>query len=689
MIKKGLALIAMSVLLTSCGGSSTPASSSGSSSGGSSGSGTTITGTVDAPGGSLAFKQGPGFMKWFASLFVEESYAQATGVARVSGINILAFQINEEGAVQTSTSRPTGVISSTTTSSSGAFSITLPAGVSLGPDIIIQATPTTTPRPILRSTDSTTANQNYINCPAVGTTLALNPAAEVATRTLIDSVRTDTTVNPNRRRLSDLTRESASTFISFVQTQVRDDTTVAVTNIGTTIANIRKAINGGSDGGDGKTDTLIQLAQGVRDSKSTSQTVLDGTYNFLGYFAKAGSDGQVSRGIEKATVTLNGTARTFSVSGAASIFRTKEACSSSCTRTFATESVSESTSASGTFFRNANNQVFFTASSGETIVGTTNQTGTLVILPFFNPADNELGFGVAVKQGSGLSSATAAGNTFNDLNLSTIVGGTTGTGSWSGPLSTAIKTGTVSFTSSTMSGSETGSRMSQSLTCTSSASGCNLSATVGSTSGSTTFSGPFTISSNGSFTFQCTGCSNTANGIVSSDGNVAIVQSGDTTNGVEYILAAKQGAGLSNASLNGTYNVLIFGDSFSSTGSITTILQKGVATFDGNGNQTITRDGLTMTRSESCSAGGCSFTVTKQPIPPTTVTSTYSVSSNGSFTLTCQSVSTTQQGGSTSCGNQPTVTGVTSSDGSFNMLRGVGDFTGASVRTIALAVKRS
>src|SRR5712691_2984692 len=210
-------ILSFALFLQSCSG--------GGGGGSSSPSGVTLSGTVSAPAAVIAQLQHKNllqkFVTMFASLFVSESVAQATGLLPVPGANILVFRINDAGA-------PVGgVIASTTTDANGNYSLSLPTGTALAGNLVVQASPNTTPAPA-------TSNSN-LNCPAVGTTLNLNPAAQAATAAILQRIAS-AGVN-----LSNFTNAEIASFVSLVQTFAQDPALVS-SSIQQTVTNITGAL---------------------------------------------------------------------------------------------------------------------------------------------------------------------------------------------------------------------------------------------------------------------------------------------------------------------------------------------------------------------------------------------------------------------------------------------------------------
>ncbi len=121
-------VIAFSFTLFACGGgggSSTPADTGGTA--------TTITGTAEAPGGTIALFENN---KTFTVAAIEYTFPSAiagiTGLQPVTGATVNLIRIDDNG-IQIS-----DVLATTSTSITGSYSLTLPEGVSLAGNLIVR-----------------------------------------------------------------------------------------------------------------------------------------------------------------------------------------------------------------------------------------------------------------------------------------------------------------------------------------------------------------------------------------------------------------------------------------------------------------------------------------------------------------------------------------------------------------------
>ena len=89
--------------------------------GGGNSSGVTISGTVSAPGGAIAFNQSTGLKSMLAWLFVSDAIAQANAMAPIPNVTVNLVQIDNSG-------NQVAILATATTDSSGNYTLTAPAG---------------------------------------------------------------------------------------------------------------------------------------------------------------------------------------------------------------------------------------------------------------------------------------------------------------------------------------------------------------------------------------------------------------------------------------------------------------------------------------------------------------------------------------------------------------------------------
>lgn len=162
-----LACICLTLLLVMLPGCN---SSSSSGSGG-----IAVNGLVQAPDGQLAASQTT-LWQWFASFspIANVLAIDVTGWSAVPNATLRVFAINNDG-------EPVGsLITSTTTSATGQYSLNLPAGTTLASSLIVQASSDssiTGPVPV--------GTPNTISAPLVGETVDINPVTEAAMQALV------------------------------------------------------------------------------------------------------------------------------------------------------------------------------------------------------------------------------------------------------------------------------------------------------------------------------------------------------------------------------------------------------------------------------------------------------------------------------------------------------------------------
>lgn len=622
------ALFLSALTFQSCGGGGS------SSSGGGTSNLTKLSGTVSAPGGSIAKPRAKGLLAKIASFFVSESIAQSTGLQPVANTNVLVFRIDNAG-------NPTGgVIASGTTDASGNYSVNLPAGTGLSGNIIVQATGATTPQPVNGSTN------NNLNCPAVNTTLNIDPAAQVATAAILQNIAA------NSGQLSNFTNAEIAAFVNLVQTFAQDPTLVGA-DIQTTITNIKTKLQ----------DLINTTLTGIATpGEATPPATFGGVYNFLGFNGSLDSSGGIGRRAESGTVTIDATAKTFSFTGTGNEVRLSESCGTSgaaCDRSFTQSTqLNKAESASGTYTLGGNGQIFFNDSKGGIVPGMINPAGTLVVLSFPPKSGGDMGIGVAIKQGT----PTPAG-TFNWNQLkSSLSGGSL----FSGPvpvLTTGISNGVVTLTSSSFSGTGTRGDMTQSFTCSSGPSGpCNFSGAISEdTTTAENPGGTLAASANGSLTLTDPQ-GGTNPGALSADGNFLLVQGENGANGnVGLILGTLQGSGMSLASLNGTYNFVAFEDNLDLSGGIENDISSGAVTFNGTGGFTVLGSSAGIRRNESCGGTTCPSVSLSARTENFSAKGTYVMDPKGTGDLTFS--------GTDTGGNTFSFPGSASADGSVVVLR--------------------
>lgn len=147
-MKRKLLAIALSALLTGatliggCGGSDgdSPAvtdDTTDTTGGGSTpdaGTGTEVSGTVEAPNGSIAVFRNKSFKLAFSDFIFSPAAAAITGLQPVTGATVELIRVDDNGA------QVGDVLATTATSVTGGYTLTLPAGINLSGSLIVRIT---------------------------------------------------------------------------------------------------------------------------------------------------------------------------------------------------------------------------------------------------------------------------------------------------------------------------------------------------------------------------------------------------------------------------------------------------------------------------------------------------------------------------------------------------------------------
>ena len=181
----------MGWMILGCSGSS----GSGSGSGTSGQQGTVVTGTVEVPDGMLA--QAASSTSVFAWLLPEEASAAVACLTPLPLGKLFVFHIDDKGI-------PVGNALITADLINGAFSFTLPLGIALSADLIVQIAPTTHvgPVPICPvGSPNCDLPGSTLNLPLTQINLTIGPASELLTRQILRSLGSG---NVPGRKLTDL-----------------------------------------------------------------------------------------------------------------------------------------------------------------------------------------------------------------------------------------------------------------------------------------------------------------------------------------------------------------------------------------------------------------------------------------------------------------------------------------------------
>jgi hypothetical protein len=609
--------------------------------------GVTVSGNASAPNGSLARTYpSQGFLKWFASLFVGESYAQAGGPAPLQNRRVVVFQANDNGTVvkPSLTNNPDGIIAEGQTDVQGNYGMVLPVGLKPASNLFVQVSDDA-----VGSAPRSVGSANVLNAQAVReivplpniqiVVVDLSPAAELAAREIIAR----TAPAGGATLLGNFTPQEVSAFVGLLQSASAQVTGTTVQNtIDNILAQSQTLI----------TDTLNLI-------EPPGQVVQPGgTYSVARYFSEYDSTGRLRRYLHTGDAVLDPATGTFRFQFTEAGGQVQEACSTSCSRTFAAGEFNRSDVITGSYlFQTANNTVSFTPgssftpftlASGESLIAhaSPDTDRSLVVLPFRGQF-GILGFGLAVKKGSGLTSNDIAG-TFHFIQFGALLSQSSifPTGPWTGPLSGAIGSGTVSFAPpNIITANGNASIMGQEVTCTLTQTGCTLAASLTSLIELISVNGSYTMAPDGTFTISQPqpppNPAETFSGTLAANKHIALIPLPDIEGG-SITIATRQAP---NLAVSGTYNVVMYRDFLDTSARIRTMHYEATAVFTG-GNVTFTGpDGTVQERTESCpSAASCSFSFGVPGTPginvnngtytvnPTTAAVTINIPGFGNFT---------------------------------------------------------
>jgi hypothetical protein len=228
------------------------ACSSGDSGGGGgiTAAGTAVSGTASAPGGTVAKAEPASLLKWFASLFVSESRAQAVnGFVGVANVPVLAFNADIQGEPipHNIAGLPDPVIiAQTTSAANGSFTLNLPTGFTPAINTVVQAATTATPVGIKTA-------GNAIHAFLIGNPVDVDPATEAALEALVNymaappgPIPTDAFTSSELAQLEALVRAEVAARLSLVGSTTTDTVTniLALAGLQTLIADALAAIDG-------------------------------------------------------------------------------------------------------------------------------------------------------------------------------------------------------------------------------------------------------------------------------------------------------------------------------------------------------------------------------------------------------------------------------------------------------------
>ena len=593
-----------------------------------------VAGNAVAPNGLLAKAIPKSFMQWFASLFVDESYAQAGGIAPVPNARVVVFHANDDGTVvkPSVNGNLQGIIVEGKTDVQGNYGVTLPVGVQPASNLIVQLSNDavgTEPRAIGSSNVLLNAQavREILTLPNLEiVTVDLSPASELAVREIIAR----TAPAGGATLLGNYTRTEVAAFVGLLQSSSAFVSGATIQNM---IDNIKTQFD----------SLIVSTLNLVEQPGQVPQP--GGTYSVVRYFSEYDANGKIRRYQHVGDATLDPATGTFTFPFTEEGGQTQEACSDRCTRTFATSSFTRTDVLKGAYLlQPADNTMTLTPASGETLraFASPDADKDTVVLPFRGQF-GILGIGLAVKKGSGLTGTDIQG-TFQFAQLGVLLDPsgipTPPPGAWTGPVSSYAGSGNATFTPPNLSGSGNSSAMFQDVTCTLIAGGCTVAATLNAIPQSIPVSGTFTVGADGALTIVQVlppDPPETLRGTLAGNKNIFLLPLPDIDGG-SAVIGLRQATGLTLNSLSGAYRVVLFRDVLDSFAHIRTFHYTATAVFNGNGTASLTGpDGAVQERTESCpSAVACAFGFSVPGTGGMNVSNaTYSVNAaNGTATIT-------------------------------------------------------
>jgi hypothetical protein len=590
--------------------------------------GSTLKGAVLAPTASLGMLQRQSFLGTLLASLIPGAYAQSAGLVAVPNANILVFTIDNSGQPTSTT------IAQTTSDSDGNYSLTLPPGTSLGSNLLVQASNSTTPTPV--------GSAGQQGCPATQTTLDVSPISEYATRALIAAVAR------NSSTLANYSPGEINAIIAKVSALARDPSLLGAT-IEDTITNITNAID---------PEIQVDLNNAATPGETSVPQGLGGTYNFVS-FAAGDTGTSVSMNQQSGTLNVDVSAKTYSHSGPKASVNLDEFCSADqntpCNRSFTRNTSSATTSGDGSVSLLGGNQILFQPSNGDQgSLGFYDSSGSVIALATGD------GLIVAFKQAS---SAPTLSGSYHSVELDgssrdsfTVAQGIPFT---LGDASTGV-TDPETISGGTVSGTNSKNVLSKDITCNGGAS-CSYTETVSHGPGGGSFSAPVSIDGSGALTVSPSG--EVAHpGAVSADGHLFAFVDGDPvgTGNAGLVIGVKQGSGMTNASLNGSYGFVSY-DLGVGPGSRSLQGQSGIVNLDGNGGLAGNLASSQIRVDTLCSGGFCPSNVVSQRSKTESPNTTYSVTGTGEVTIV---------------GSKSTISGFASPDGSVLVFTEMHDGSG-------------
>src|SRR5205807_6213306 len=324
-------------------------------------------------------------------------------------------------------------------------------------------------------------------------------------------------------------------------------------------------------------------------------------------------------------------AKTFSHSGSKSSANLGEVCSANqntpCNLSFTRNTSSAPKSGDGSVTLLGGNQILFQPSSGDQgALGFYNSSGNVIVLAAGD------GLIVAFKQAG---SAPTLGGSYHAVQLDGSLSDSVTVAPRSpfhvGEASTGVDD-PVTISGGTVSGTNSQNVLSKDITCNGGAS-CSYTETVSGSTGGGSFSAPVSVDGTGALTVSPSG-EVAHTGAVSADGNLFAFVDGDPVgNGnAGIVIGMKQGSGMTNASLNGSYGFVSYEFGLG-PGSRSLQGESGIVNLDGSGGLTANLARSQIRVNTGCSSGFCPGNAVSQNPKTESPNTTYSVTATGGVTI--------------------------------------------------------
>ena len=458
----------------------------------------------------------------------------------IADVNALLCRVNDDGTLE-----PTPVAQAKT-DAQGQFRIDAPAGTELSVQLLVQATSGTACSPVT-SGAARQMGGNNLNCPAVQTPLPIDPASEIATRSIFRTVRARGT------GFSGFSTSEVSSFVAVAQSLRGSAGGSTLTEV---LANLEQTIGPAVDA------AALAIAQ---PGETSAPPPLVGDFRWHALFL-GNRDTSLSRAANSGAVTL-GTGGAWTLNANERSRSVSINCSSCGAEGVLGSTSTQAVSASGTFRGIGNGQVLFSGPD-QSLVGIVDPSANVVMLPFIR-ANGDLGLGIAVKKGT---QGTASGAFDSFMYNSSVNGGNAG-----GPVTiqTSQRVATVGSGMLAVSGGVEDPMAIDYPGC-GVCSGASLRPMGMLYNG---FQTPLTVAQDGGFSVQQQG-GDPLSGTLGAGGQLVLMQAGGDAG---ILLGVKQSTSAPN--IDGRYSILAIGEQVTTNGNHAAQLVSGVITIAGTAAQ--------------------------------------------------------------------------------------------------------